>query len=388
MSVSTWLGFERHEDLFDVGEDAAFTLGVDLGLGEVVDAEDEILRGHGDGLAARGREDVVRGQHQDRGFDLGFGRERDVHGHLVAVEVGVEGGADQRMDLDGLAFDEHGLKRLDAEAVEGRGAVEQDRVVLDDLFEDVPDDGLLHLDHLFGLLDGGAVAGLLEAVIDEGLEELERHLLGQAALVQLELGADDDDRTAGVVDALAEQVLAEAALLALEGVGERLERTVVRAAQHAATAAVVEQRVDGLLQHALLVADDDLRRVEVHQLLEAVVAVDDAAIEVVEVGRGEAAAVERHERAQLGRDDRDHVEDHPLRLVVGLAEGLDDLEALGVLELLLQRGLGLHALAQLDGELGDFDALEQFLDGLGAHHGLEAGGAVLLVELAEAWSRP
>ena len=35
-------------------------------------------------------------------------------------------------------------------------------------------------------------------------------------------------------------------------------------------------------------------------------------------------------------------------------------------------------------ELGDVDALEQFLDGLGAHHGLEAGGAVLLVELAEA----
>ncbi len=378
------LGFERHEDFFDVGEDAAFTLGVDLGLRQVVEAEDEVLRGDGDGLSGGGREDVVRGQHQDRSFDLRFGRERDVHGHLVAVEVRVEGGADERMDLDRLAFDEHRLKRLDAEAVEGRGAVQQDGVILDDLFEDVPDDGLLHLDHLFGLLDGGAVAGLLEAVIDEGLEELERHLLGQAALVQLQLGTDDDDRTAGVVDALAEEVLTEAALLALEGVGERLERTVVRAAQDAATAAVVEQSVDGLLQHALFVADDDLRRVQVHQLLEAVVAVDDAAIEVVEVGRGEAAAVERNERAKFGRDDRDHVEDHPLRQVVGLAEGLDDLEALGVLELLLQRGLGLHALAEFDRELDDFDALEEFLDGLGAHHGLEAGGAVLLVELAEA----
>ena len=378
------LGLEGHEHFFDVREDAAFAPGVDLGLGEVVDAEDEVLRGHSDGLAAGGREDVVRGEHEYAGFDLSLRRERDVHGHLVAVEVGVEGGADERVDLDGLAFDEHRLKRLDAEAVEGRGAVEQDGVILDDLFEDVPDDGLLHLDHLLGLLDGGAVAGLLEAVIDEGLEELERHLLGQAALVQLELGADDDDRAAGVVDALAEEVLTEAALLALEGVGERLERTVVGATQDAATAAVVEQSVDGLLQHALLVADDDLRRVEVHQLLEAVVAVDDAAIEVVQVGRGEAAAVQRHERAKLGRDHGDHVEDHPLRQVVGLAEGLDDLEALGVLELLLERGLGLHALAEFDGELGDIDALEEFLDGFGAHHGLEAGGAVLLVELAEA----
>jgi hypothetical protein len=378
------LGLERHEDFLDVGEDSALSLGVDLGLGEVVDAEDEILRGHGDGLAGRGREDVVRGKHQDRGFDLGFGRERDMHGHLVAVEVGVEGGADQRMDLDGLAFDEDGLKRLDAEAMEGRSAVEQDGMVLDDLFEDVPDDGLLHLDHLFGLLDGGAVAGLLEAVVDEGLEEFERHLLGQAALVQLEFRADDNYRPAGVVDALAEEVLAEAALLALEGVGERLERPVIGPAQDATAAAVVEEGVDGFLQHALLVADDDFGRVQVHQLLEAVVAVDDAAIEVVEVGRGEAAAVEWHEGAKLWRDHGDHVEDHPLGLVVGLAEGLDDLETLGILELLLQRSLGLHALAEFDGELLDLDALEEFLDGLGAHHGLEAGGAVLGVELAEA----
>ena len=35
------------------------------------------------------------------------------------------------------------------------------------------------------------------------------------------------------------------------------------------------------------------------------------------------------------------------------------------------------------GERLDFHPLQQFLDGFGAHHGLEAGGAVLLVELAE-----
>src|SRR5205823_2266310 len=125
------------------------------------------------------------------------------------------------------------------------------------------------------------------------LEQLERHLLGQTALVELELGADHDDRTAGVVDALAEEVLAEAALLALEGVGERLQRTVVRALEHAAAAAVVEERVDRFLQHALLVAHDDIGRAELEQLLEAVVAVDDAAVEVIEIRRGEAAAVQR-----------------------------------------------------------------------------------------------
>ena len=88
----------------------------------------------------------------------------------------------------------------------------------------------------------------------------------------------------------------------------------------AAAAAVVEQRVDRLLQHALLVADDDVGRVQLHQALQAVVAVDDAPVEVVQVGGGEAAAVERHERAEVRRNDRDDLEDHPLGLVAGVPE--------------------------------------------------------------------
>jgi hypothetical protein len=187
---------------------------------------------------------------------------------------------------------------------------------------------LLALDHLLGLLDRRRVVLLLELVVDERLEELEGHLLGQAALVQLEVGAHDDDRAARVVDALAEQVLAEAPLLALERVRERLERPVVRAAQDPAAPPVVEQGVDGLLQHALLVADDDLRRLQLDQLVQPVVAVDDAAVEVVEVRGREAAAVERYERAEFRRDDRDHVQDHPVRVVARAAEGVDDFEPL------------------------------------------------------------
>ena len=62
--------------------------------------------------------------------------------------------------------------------------------------------------------------------------------------------------------------------------------------------------VDGLLQHALLVVDDDLGRAEVEEALQPVVAVDHPAVEVVEVGRGEPATVELHHRAQVGRDHR------------------------------------------------------------------------------------
>ena len=116
-----------------------------------------------------------------------------------------------------------------------------------------------------------------------GLNSSSAISLGRPHWCSLQRRAGDDDRTAGVVDALAEQVLAEPALLALQHVGQRLQRAVARPGDRAAAAAVVEQRVDGLLQHALLVVDDDLGRAEVEQPLQAVVAVDHAAVQVVEV---------------------------------------------------------------------------------------------------------
>ena len=241
-------------------------------------------------------------------------------GHLVAVEVGVEPLADQRVDSDGVAFDEDRLERLDAHPVQGRGAIQEDRVILDHLLEDVPDLLDLPLEHLLGRLDRVGVAELAEPADDERLEEFEGDLLGQAALVEPEVRPDHDHRPGRVVDALAQEVLAEPALLALDHVGQGLERAVARAQDRPLAAVVVEQGVNGLLEHPLLVADDDLGRVEVDQLLEPVVAVDDPAVEVVQVAGGEVAAIEQDQGPEVGRDDRDALEDHPLGPVVGVAE--------------------------------------------------------------------
>ena len=156
-------------------------------------------------------------------------------------------------------------------------------MIFDHLFQDVPHNGLLLLHHLFGLLDGSAVSGLLKAVVNKRFEQLQRHLLGQTALVQLKFGAYDDHRATGVIHALAEKVLAEAALLAFQGVRERFQGTVIGAAQHASTAAIVKQRVHGFLQHALFIAHDHLRSMQIHQLLQAVVAVNYAPIQIVEI---------------------------------------------------------------------------------------------------------
>ncbi len=238
----------------------AFALGVDPLAGGVVQTQHDILRRHDDRLAVGRRQHVVRGQHQGAGFHLGFQRQRHVDGHLVTVEVGVEGGADQRVQLDGLTFDQGRLESLDTQTVQGRRTVQHDRVFANDFFEDVPDHRLLAFDHLLGLLDGGGVDRCTSRLVeDEGLEQFQGHQLGQATLVQLELRTDHDDRTAGVVDALTQQVLTETTALALDHVGQRLERTLVGAGHGLAATTVVEQRVDGFLQHALFVAHDDVR---------------------------------------------------------------------------------------------------------------------------------
>ena len=58
-----------------------------------------------------------------------------------------------------------------------------------------------------------AIPRRFEFAQDEGFEELKRHLFRQATLMQFQGRTNHDDRPPGIVDALAEQVLAEASLL-------------------------------------------------------------------------------------------------------------------------------------------------------------------------------
>ncbi len=201
-------------------ENPPLPLRAHFGLGQVVAAQHDVLAGYGDRLAIGRRQDILRAQHQHRRLDLRLRRQRNVHRHLVAIEVGVEGGADQGRNLDGLALDQDRLEGLNAEAVQRRGAIEHDRVILDHFFQDIPYNRFLALHHFLGALDSGRVPFLLQAVVNERLEQLESHFLGQAALVQFQFGPDDDHGPARVIDAFAEQVLAEAPRFTLQRVAE------------------------------------------------------------------------------------------------------------------------------------------------------------------------
>ena len=91
----------------------------------VVRAERDVQRGRDYRVAGAGREHVEGAEHQLARLHYRLARKRDVNRHLVAVKVGVEGGAYQRMQLYGAAVYQHRLERLYAKPVQRGRAVEQ-----------------------------------------------------------------------------------------------------------------------------------------------------------------------------------------------------------------------------------------------------------------------
>ena len=209
----------------------------------------------------------------------------------------------------------------------------------------------------------------LEAANNEGLVEFQGDRLRKTALVQAHVRTNDDNGTRGVVDALTEEVFTETALLTLNHVGKGLQGAVALTQNRTLATLVVEERVDGLLEHTLFVADDDVRRVEFDELLQTRVAVDDASIEVVQVGNGEGARFELDERTQIRRNNRDHVENHPLGFVKvrAVLERFDETQTRHNLLFALTRFRRFKFFAQLFGKLGNVEFLEELTDRFGAH---------------------
>ena len=186
---------ERDDGFLGAIEREALALRAGTELGDVIKTEHHVLRRHRDGRAVGRIEDVVALEHEHLCLEDGLIAQGQVNGHLVAVEVGVERRTCQRVELDGLAFDELGLESLDTKTVKRRGAVEEHGVAFHHVFEDVPDDGFATVDNLLGALDRLDDAALDELADDEGLIELGGHQFRQTTLAHLQLRADHDDGT-------------------------------------------------------------------------------------------------------------------------------------------------------------------------------------------------
>src|SRR5262249_9041047 len=151
------------------------------------------------------------------------------------------------------------------------------------------------------------------------------------------------------------------------------------AANRLGATTVVEQRVDRFLKHSLLVPENDFRCAVHDQLLEPIVSVDDAAIQVVEIRRRESPAIQWDEGTEIRRNHRHDVENHPLRAVANVAriarvaERVDDLEPFEQHLLAMLRRLDDDLRAQILGELVDVEAAEELANRGRADVGEERG---------------
>ena len=116
---------------------------------DVVTAHHRILRRTHNRLAVGRSKNIVRRQHQRVSFDLSFDRKRKVHSHLVTVKVCIETFTNQWMQVNRVTLDQSRLERLNSHTVQRRSTVEQHRMILDHLLQDIPDLFVLTLQHLF-----------------------------------------------------------------------------------------------------------------------------------------------------------------------------------------------------------------------------------------------
>ena len=201
-------------------------------------------------------------------------------------------------------------------------------------------------------------------------------------MVQLEFRADHDHGTPGIIDTLAQEVLTEPASLALEHVTKRFQRAVRSSSDGTPMSAVVEQGIDSLLQHPLFVPDDDFWGFQLQQGLQAIVAVDHATIEIVQIGGRKAATFKWNERTQVRRNNRKHVEHHPFRTGLGVHKALHELESLGQLLAQLLAARRSHLLFDLVIEILQIGLLEKLLNGFCAH-ACDENVAVLILGFAK-----
>ncbi len=100
--------------------------------------------------------------------------------------------------------------------------------------------------------------------------------------------------------------------LTLEHVAERLEWAVGSTRYSTTVASVVEKGIYRLLKHALFIADDDFWSLELQQGAKTVVAIDDSAIEIIEIGCRETSPFKWNKRSEIRGNDWKHIQDHPL----------------------------------------------------------------------------
>ncbi|MNC20600.1 hypothetical protein D3C75_685560 [compost metagenome] len=270
-----------------------------------------------------------------------------------------------------MTFYQDRFKGLDTKSVQRRGTVQQNRMLSDYFFKDIPYFRAYAFNLALSTLNVVGKTFINQLFHNKRLEKFESHFLRKTALVHLQIWSYNDNGTSGVVNTFTEQVLAETSLFTFQHMAERFERTVTRTCYRTAAAAVVDQSIDSFLKHTFFVLHDDVRSTQIQQSLKTVITVDYTAVQVIKVRRSKTAAIQLNHRTKLRRNYREYIHDHPVRFVAGVTEGFNNFKAFDcpVTALALSRAQFFLEEFQF---LLDIDILEQFFDCFSTHTCLES----------------
>ncbi len=282
---------------------------------QIVGTQNHILGRNSHGTSVGGFQKVVSRKHKEPCLCLSLCGKGQMDSHLVSVEVGVERGTNQRVKLNGASLNQYRLERLDTQSVKRRCAVQEHGVILDNVFQSVPNVIFRSVNLFAGGLDIGSLACVNKTFHYKRLEQLQSHFLGETALEHFQFRAYNDNRTSRVVNTFAQQVLTETSLLTFKHIGKRLKGAVVGTGNRSAVSAVVDKSVNGFLKHSLFVSYDDVGSFKLQHLFKTVISVDNAPVKIVKVGGGVSAAVQHNHRSDIGGNNRNNVQNHPFGLV-------------------------------------------------------------------------
>ena len=258
-----------------------------VALGHQAARQQRVLHDRHHGLVRLRGDDHLRHHHELLHLRARLHRLREVHVHLVPVEIGVV----RRRHGDvhperGVRHDAHAVAH-DGHLVQGGLAVEQHAVavdhvplhpvpVLQPLFALLLQEPQVHAlpvladDVLRPRLARGRVRSVLHELLQSldvvrghrlGVRHVERDAPRHAELVQHQVGVGGDDRARGEVHALSHQVSADAPVLPLEALRDALDRPPAsRQRPGHPRHGVIHERHDVVLQQLRELPDDVLRR--------------------------------------------------------------------------------------------------------------------------------
>ena len=206
-----------------------------------------------------------------------------MNSHLVTIKVRVESGTSKRVELNCLALYHLWLECLNTKSVKGRGTVKQYRVSLHHILQNIPYYGIFPIYNLLCRFYGLNYSALYEFSDNEWFVELCSHIFRKSALVHLKFRTNHNNRTGRVVHTFTQEVLTETSLLSFKTVGEGFQRPVGLCLNGIGLSGVVEERVNSLLEHTLLISENYLRSLNLYESLKTVVSYDYPSVEVVKV---------------------------------------------------------------------------------------------------------